>query len=104
MNDNELNHDLTPAALRDIHNELVVLLSAEEQETRYSALNELIVRRDEFIQSHLSSLSKSEAKAFAEKELTVNERLKELAQTLLSSAKSDMRHFVRSQSAIKKYK
>lgn len=104
MNENELNHDLTPPALRDIHNEIVALLSSDADENRYAQLNSLITQRDDAIHAYLAELDKTQAHDFAEKEIPVNEKLKEVAQTLLSSAKKDMRHFVRSQSAIKKYK
>ncbi len=103
MKPEQLYHSHTPAALREINQKIAALCdnpSAGDIET----LNALLKIRDEFIVSHLESLNSEQKEAFASKEIEINDKLKEVAQTLLQSAKDDASHFVRSQVAIKKYK
>ena len=100
----ELNHELTPQALVKINAKILLCLAGEDDETRYQTLRALIQERDEFIQSYLSTLDKNTARSFAEQEVSVNNKLLEVAQTLLKSAKDDVSHFVRSQKAAQKYR
>lgn len=104
MKENDLTHELTPQTLRELNTRLVASLASEDEESRYQLLNDLVEERDNFIRQYLASLDSADAEKFAKMELSVNDKLKQLAQTLLASAKKDMSHFVRSQSAIKKYK
>ncbi|MBU3022170.1 hypothetical protein [Aestuariibacter sp. A3R04] len=100
----ELNHSLTPPALADINAKILQCLAGEDEETRYQSLLKLIQARDDIIQSHLLTLDKNSARSFAEQEVSVNNKLSEVAQTLLKSAKDDVSHFLRSQKAAKKYR
>lgn len=104
MTKNELNHNLTPHALRAINEDLVVALSTDDPQNIEEDILKLVNDRDDAVQRHLATLSPDDARAFAENELPINEKLLNLVQTLLNSAKDDMTQFVRSQSAIKKYK
>lgn len=105
MNLDELNHDLTPNALGTLNAQIVdALPQPDDSSSGFKTFFELIVQRDELVQQILADADSSFARAFAEKELVVNDKLKELAQTLLKSAKDDASHFIRSQAAIKKYK
>ncbi|WP_296044893.1 hypothetical protein [uncultured Alteromonas sp.] len=104
MNLNELNHELTPDALSDVNSQIIDSLKPEEQSSGFTLFYALIVQRDELVQHILADSDPAFARSFAEKELVVNDKLKEVAQTLLKSAKDDASHFIRSQAAIKKYK
>ncbi len=104
MNIDEINHSLTPTALQQINEKIVALLSADDEDDRVSKLNQLIDERDTLIQNHLNSLPTEKAKEFAKQEIVVNDKLKEIIQLLLSAAKDDISHFIRSRSAVKKYK
>lgn len=105
MNLNDLNHDLTPDDLRVINASIVdALAKPDEPSSGFAALFALIVQRDELVQHILNTSDSTFARDFAAKELVVNDKLKEVAQTLLKSAKDDASHFIRSQAAIKKYK
>lgn len=102
---NELNHEHTPSALGAINAQIVdALQQPDEPSSGFATFHKLIVQRDDLVQQILADADKVFARSFAEKELVVNDKLKELAQTLLKSAKDDASHFVRSQAAIKKYK
>lgn len=104
MTENELNHNLTPHDLRAINDELVVALRTEDPQDIEDLILQLVNKRDDAVQRHLALLPPDDARAFAQNELPINEKLLNLVQTLLDSAKDDMTQFVRSQSAIKKYK
>ncbi|RDV25041.1 hypothetical protein DXV75_10440 [Alteromonas aestuariivivens] len=104
MKKNELNHALTPEPLRSINQEIAELLEQEDDGQKYAQLLGLVESRDNIIQSHLNALDGEPRRHFAEQELEVNNRLMEMAQSLLKSAKQDVTQFVRSQAAIKKYK
>lgn len=105
MNLNDLNHELTPDALGTINTKIVDALSQpDDSSSGFKPFFELIVERDELVQQILADGDPSFVRAFAEKELPVNDKLKKLAQTLLKSAKDDASRFIRSQAAIKKYK
>ncbi|WP_414830112.1 hypothetical protein [Alteromonas sp. H39] len=103
MKPEQLNHSYTPTALREINHKIAALCD-NPSATDVESLNALLKIRDELIVSHLESLSPEDKKIFATKEIRVNDIMKEVAQTLLKSAKDDASHFVRSQVAIKKYK
>ena len=100
----QLNHECTPQALADINAEILQCLTDDDEEARYSTLLSLMTRRDTVIQSHLRNSDPETARSFAEQEVTVNNMLKEMAQTLLKSAKDDVSQFLRSQKAVKKYR
>ena len=105
MNLNELNHDLTPDALGVLNAQIIdALPQPDDASSGFKTFYELIVQRDALVQQILAGAEPEFAQAFAGKELLVNDQLKELAQTLLKSAKDDASHFIRSQAAIKKYK
>ncbi|QPG04962.1 hypothetical protein IT774_12465 [Salinimonas marina] len=102
----QLNHNHTPTALAHLNEKLEALLadSEVEDEVRFERMLQLVRQRDSLISQHLSSLDESSRRQFAQNELSVNNQLNELAQSLLNSAKNDISHFIKSQSAIKKYK
>ncbi|WP_218355166.1 hypothetical protein [Alteromonas lipotrueiana] len=102
----QLDHSLTPPALKQLNIQLEALLadSNSENEARFQKLLQIIRQRDTLINQHLPSLDATSRRQFAQAELSVNNQLNDLAQGLLNSAKNDISHFVRSQSAIKKYK
>ncbi|MCU7554983.1 hypothetical protein OCL06_10260 [Alteromonas sp. ASW11-19] len=102
MNANDLNHSYTPAALREINESLSAQLE-DPSASDVKRINALLKIRDEFIAGHLEVLDAEKKQAFANAELSVNNRLKEVAQTLLQSAKDDVSQFVRSRAAAKKY-
>tara|TARA_A200000159_G_scaffold158978_1_gene176988 strand:+ start:44134 stop:44451 length:318 start_codon:yes stop_codon:yes gene_type:complete len=105
VNLDDLNHELTPDALSAINSQIITFLQESgEQSSGFELFSRLINQRDELVQRILSESEPSEARAFAEKELVANDKLKEVAQTLLKSARDDASHFIRSQAAIKKYK
>lgn len=105
MNLNELNHELTPDALGALNAQIIdALPQPDDASSGFKTFYELIVQRDALVQQILAGAEPEFAQAFAGKELVVNNKLKELAQTLLKSAKDDASHFIRSQAAIKKYK
>ncbi|MBU2977938.1 hypothetical protein [Alteromonas sp. C1M14] len=100
----ELNHSLTPQALAEINQRILQCLADEDEASRYQTLLSLIQQRDAFIQSHLASLTGEDAKSFAQQEVSVNNKLLEVAQTLLKSAKDDVSQFLQSQKAVKHYR
>lgn len=105
MNLNELNHSETPDALRVVNQQIVdCLATPDDSESGFKSFFALVKQRDQIVQDILSQSDSTSARSFAEKELIVNDKLKEVAQTLLKSAKDDVSHFIRSQAAIKKYK
>lgn len=109
MNKNDFNHKETPPALREINDKLVALFEEDihsdvESSSQLEKLKVLIAIRDSVINEHLESLHSEEKQLFAKLELDVNNTLIELAQSLLNKAKDDITHFVRSRSAVKKYK
>jgi len=103
VNKNDLNHPQTPIALREI-NEQIAAQFENSSESNFFELKTLITQRDSAIKIHLDSLAPTEKQEFANLELDVNNRLKEMAQSLLEDAKDDITRFVRSRSAVKKYK
>ncbi len=104
MSTPNFNHSQTPENLRQLNQQLSeVIQSDDDSEQKYQAFQLLIRNRDQLIREHLSQLSDSQKKVFAESELTVNKQLNELAQSLLKSAKDDISRFLRSRAAIKKY-
>ncbi|GGF52199.1 hypothetical protein [Alteromonas lipolytica] len=105
MNLDELNHELTPDALSVINSQIIQFLQQPDEESSgFESFYQLISQRDEFVQRFLKDAAPADARAFAEKELVVNDKLTALAQDLLKSAKDDASRFIRSQAAIKKYK
>ncbi|GGW73474.1 hypothetical protein [Alteromonas halophila] len=104
MTNNELNHNKTPPELRAVNDELIAALSAEEPDNIEATLLDIVSRRDAIVQQHLASLSTDDAREFAHNEVPINDKLLELVQTLLDSAKDDITHFMRSRAAVKKYK
>lgn len=103
MKKEELNHSLTPVALRKINDELTVHL-APSSELDLPELNRILAERDAIVKAHLETLNDDDRRAFASAEIAINDKLKELAQSLLQSAKDDVSNFIRSQAAVKKYK
>lgn len=103
MNTNQLNHALTPDDLRALNQQISECLLADSPD-KYQQFNALINERDQLIHSILAQLDNAAAKQFAQQEMVVNDNLKNMAQTLLKSAKDDVSQFIRSQTAIKKYK
>ena len=106
---NEFNHKKTPTALREVNERLLTIFEEGENDdvessSNYKQLSALLTIRDATIKQHLDSLQSEEKQQFAKLELDVNNTLIELAQRLLTKAKDDITHFVRSQSAVKKYK
>lgn len=103
MNIDELNHPLTPDDLRALNQQISECLLSDSPE-KYKHFSSLITQRDDIIQSVLAELDAEQARLFALNESVVNDNLKNVAQTLLKSAKDDVSQFIRSQAAIKKYK
>ncbi|MFS1702328.1 hypothetical protein [Alteromonas sp. AMM-1] len=103
MNIDQLNHALTPDNLRALNQQISECLLADSPD-KYQQFNTLINERDQLILSILGQLDNATAKQFAQQEMVVNDNLKNMAQTLLKSAKDDVSQFIRSQTAIKKYK
>ena len=98
----ELNHELTPERLSEINESICVLLAAKELDDKNLRLK--VTQRDEFIQAHLQSLSTDERKAFANAELSVNNRLQATIKNLFTDSLSELSGLVRSMKAVKKYK
>lgn len=103
MNENDLNHPLTPSSLEQVNAQILSVLTGESEKW-FESFFQLIEKRDSVIREHLKHLDEPTRKAFAEAELVVNKHLADVAKKLLDSAKDDMSQFVRSQAAIKKYK
>lgn len=103
MKKEALNHPLTPVALRKINDEITVQL-APSSDLDLPELNRILAERDDIVKAHLETLSDEDKRAFARAEIPVNDKLKELAQSLLQSAKDDVSKFIQSQAAVKKYK
>ena len=98
----ELNHELTPERLSEINESICVLLAAKELDDKNLRLK--VTQRDEFIQAHLQSLSTDERKAFANAELSVNNRLQATIKNLFTDSLSELSGLVRGMKAVKKYK
>lgn len=103
MNIDDLNHTLTPDNLRALNQQISECLLSDSPD-KYNHFNLLITQRDDIIQSVLTELDTEQARLFAQNESVINDNLKNVAQTLLKSAKDDVSQFIRSQAAIKKYK
>tara|TARA_Y100001970_G_C13886282_1_gene676390 strand:- start:115 stop:426 length:312 start_codon:yes stop_codon:yes gene_type:complete len=99
----DLNHPYTPSALRDI-NEKITAQLADISTADFSEINRLIKERDIVIRAHLNDVHGSAKEAFANHELDVNNKLKDLAQKLRDSTKDEVTRIVRGKAAIKKYK
>lgn len=101
----QLNHKYTPKALGDINQRIATHLSEHTfSESNFTELLKLLEMRDKVIQRHLLTIEGTNLESFVSAELRVNSDLQELAQNLLDLAKDDVSKFIRSQSAIKKYK
>ncbi|HAU28427.1 MAG TPA: hypothetical protein DCW74_14605 [Alteromonas australica] len=103
MKSTDLNHPYTPSALRDI-NEKITAQLADISTADFSEINRLIKERDIVIRAHLNDVHGSAKEAFANHELDVNNKLKDLAQKLRDSTKDEVTRIVRGKAAIKKYK
>ena len=103
MKSTDLNHPYTPSALRDI-NEKITAQLADISSADFSEINRLIKERDIVIRAHLNDVHGSAKEAFANHELDVNNKLKDLAQKLRDSTKDEVTRIVRGKAAIKKYK
>ena len=103
MNNNNFNHSLTPAVLKELNDKIVVQLENEDP-ADYAELRSLLAQRDSIVKAHLDSLPDDEKKKFAKLELEVNNDLKNVVQSLLETSKEDIIQFVRSKAAVKKYK
>ncbi|NVK57587.1 MAG: hypothetical protein HWE26_18450 [Alteromonadaceae bacterium] len=107
MKINELDHDLTPDTLRNLNVQICECVNAppdEQVSSGFQRLNALIAERDELIHSILASPDHEFVREFAAREQVVNDKLKDMAHSLLIKAKDDVSHFIRSQAAVKKYK
>ena len=103
MKSTDLNHPYTPSALRDI-NEKITAQLADISTADFSEINRLIKERDIVIRAHLNDVHGSAKEVFANHELDVNNKLKDLAQKLRDSTKDEVTRIVRGKAAIKKYK
>ena len=103
MKSTDQNHPYTPSALRDI-NEKITAQLADISTADFSEINRLIKERDIVIRAHLNDVHGSAKEAFANHELDVNNKLKDLAQKLRDSTKDEVTRIVRGKAAIKKYK
>lgn len=103
MNNTVLNHPYTPAALRDINDKITAQL-ADISTADFSEINRLIKERDTLIRAHLSQVHGGAKEAFANHELDVNNKLRDLARNLRDSTKDEVTRLVRGKAAIKKYK
>jgi hypothetical protein len=100
----DLNHQYTPQELKEINEKIVKFLVLIDENVDTERLFSLINEREVFIQSYLQSLSPPLQQNFASLELQVNNKLLEVAQSLLVTATKDFSGFKRSQAAVKKYK
>jgi len=114
----EVNIDQKLAAIKSINSEIFSLLEnhaknkelgsdtedENEEDNQELIIRKLISQRDTLIQQFLQTAPKDIARSFAEQELVTNQKIVEMVQILLDTAKDEITHFVRSRSAIKKYK
>jgi uncharacterized membrane-anchored protein YjiN (DUF445 family) len=98
-----LNHPYTPVALQDINDKIMSQL-ADTSSADFSEINRLIKERDIVIRAHLSEVHGSVKEAFANHELDINNKLRDLAQNLRDSTKDEVTRIVRGKAAIKNYK
>ena len=94
MKSTDLNHPYTPSALRDI-NEKITAQLADISTADFSEINRLIKEHDIVIRAHLNDVHGSAKEAFANHELDVNNKLKDLAQKLRDSTKDEVTRIVR---------
>lgn len=106
MNADDLKHAFTTPELERVNLSLAQLLNdtSSTEPSHFERINELTQLRESIVKELLSTLDDENRKQFAQEEYKVNQKLSEVAQSLLSSTKDDMVRFVRSQKAVKKYK
>lgn len=95
-------HELTPPNLISLHQELATLFQSEDDNE--ARLLELIGLRDELINQHLLGLDDESKHLFAEAELKVNDKLKELTQNRLSGTLNQISGLIRGRKNVAKYK
>jgi len=99
-----LNHSETPLFLQAVNAELAACLSSSSEEFSTERFRYLSQIRHKIVVRALSRLEGDEKNAFAQKEITINQKLEELAQGLLDNAKKEAVKFSRGRAAVKKYK
>ena len=82
----------------------VTIEEPNEEDNQSLIIRELITQRDVLVQEFLQTAPKDVVRSFAEQELQTNQKIVEMVQILLDTAKDEVTLFVRSRSAIKKYK
>lgn len=97
-----LSHALTPEELSAINQSIYAVLETNTVDDE--ALRRLVTQRDEFIQSHLATLSADDRKLFAESEIPINNRLQSAVKALFTESLSELSGLVRGLKAVKKYK
>ncbi|APE01193.1 hypothetical protein BM526_04550 [Alteromonas mediterranea] len=104
MKNSILNHCETPPFLQAVNTELAACLSSSSEEFSTERFRYLSQIRHKVVVRALSRLEDDEKTSFAQKEITINQKLEELAQGLLDSAKKEAVKFSRGRAAVKKYK
>ncbi len=104
MNKSNLNHSLTPLFLQVVNSQLAICLEASAEHFSSERFYQICDVRHKVVVRTLARLDKTEREAFAEHEYQVNQQLEELAQALLSNAKSEAVKFYRGRAAVNKYK
>lgn len=93
--------------IEQANEELALLLEASKENSEpqpYQKLSALATQRAELIEQYLQIIPTDRKTAFIHNEIEINQRLTQLAQNLLHSAKDEVVTFLRSKNAIKKYK
>ncbi|MDU0355724.1 hypothetical protein RS130_19205 [Paraglaciecola aquimarina] len=97
-----LNHTYTPSPLKDINQDLSVLL--KEAEPDEATFLKLVTRRDDFIQQFLTEISDLDKENFVKAELAVNGALVAYANQLFKTSLKQLSSLLRGRKAVKKYK
>ncbi|ANB26375.1 hypothetical protein [Alteromonas stellipolaris] len=104
MNQVIFNHELTPLFLQVVNEKLAACLVLSDASIPTDDFSALIKLRDRVIRRALKQMDSEVEKAFAAKELEINNKLEKLARGLLDSAKDEAVQYSRGRAALKKYK
>ncbi|WP_394221924.1 hypothetical protein [Alteromonas gracilis] len=99
-----LNHTETPLFLQAVNAELAACLSSNNEEFSTERFRHLSQIRHKVVVRALNRMEGNKKTQFAKKEFEINQKLEELAQGLLESAKKEAVQFSRGRAAVKKYK
>ncbi|WP_282145517.1 hypothetical protein [Alteromonas stellipolaris] len=104
MNQVIFNHELTPLFLQVVNEKLAACLVLSDAPIPTENFRSLVQLRDRVIRRALKQMDSEVEKAFAAKELEINNKLEKLARGLLDSAKDEAVQYSRGRAALKKYK